>query len=165
MFCSKCGKENKDDASICVQCGAPLGEQEAAVARRSSGSGFWKGVLVGVIALVVMVMLIGVIGRLTCETPASVRTDDATGITANAATLNGDLTDFNDSVDAYVLFQWGTSSKSYLNETEARKVESTGRFSFDLTGLTSNTTYYYRVKADCGGYGTTYGKEKSFTTP
>jgi hypothetical protein len=40
-----------------------------------------------------------------------------------------------------------------------------GPFSFSLTGLTSNTTYYYRAKADSGNYGTTYGDEKSFKVP
>ena len=31
MFCSKCGKENPDDAKFCVNCQAPLGEAPAAV--------------------------------------------------------------------------------------------------------------------------------------
>jgi ferredoxin len=26
MFCTRCGKENRDDASFCVQCGASLGQ-------------------------------------------------------------------------------------------------------------------------------------------
>jgi hypothetical protein len=165
MFCSKCGKENKDDASLCIQCGAPLGRQEAAMPKKSSGSQFWKGFAVAIVAILAIWVLIGVFGRLTCETPASVVTNDATGVTANQATLNGDLTDFNDAVGADVSFQWGTSSKSYPNETDAEARETAGAFSFDLTGLTSNTTYYYRAKADSGGYGTRYGVEKSFTTP
>jgi uncharacterized membrane protein YvbJ len=32
MFCSKCGRENIDDAAVCVQCGATLGKQESPAA-------------------------------------------------------------------------------------------------------------------------------------
>ena len=145
MFCKKYGRE-KEKFSVME---------------------LWKGLAVATIAVLAIWVLIGVLSCSVLETPASVRTDDATGVTANSATLNGDLTDFNDAVDADVSFQWGTSSKSYPYETEAESMalETPGPFSFNLNGLTSNTTYYYRAKADCGGYGTTYGKEKSFTTP
>ena len=94
-------------------------------------------------------------------------TNDATEITANSATLNGDLTDLNDAVGADVSFQWGTSpieSKLYPNDTDS-EIRGTGAFSFVLTGLNSNTRYYYRAKADCGNYGTRYGDESNFTTP
>ena len=127
-------------------------------------SNFWKGIVFGVIAAVVICFLIGVVVYNNWETPASVVTNDATEVTANSATLNGDLTDLNDSVGADVSFQWGTSSESWPNETAAYLAKA-GAFSFSLTGLTSNTTYYYRAKADSGNYGTTYGDEKSFTTP
>jgi hypothetical protein len=127
-------------------------------------SNFLKGIVVGVIATMVIGVPIGVFGYLTCRTPASVRTNDATEVTANSATLNGDLTDLNDSVGADVSFQWGTSSESWPNETAAHLAKA-GAFSLSLTGLTSNTTYYYRAKADSGNYGTTYGDERSFTTP
>jgi len=132
-------------------------------------SNFWKGVVVGVIAAVVIGVPIGVIADNTRETPASVVTDDATGITANSATLDGNMTDLNDVVAADVSFQWGTTSlndsKSYPNETEGRAIDTAGEFNYDLTGLTSNTIYYYRAKADSGNCGTTYGDERSFTTP
>ena len=32
MFCSKCRKENIDDATVCVQCGATLSKQESPAA-------------------------------------------------------------------------------------------------------------------------------------
>jgi hypothetical protein len=133
---------------------------------RRIGSNFWKGIVVGVIAAVVTCLIIGVAVYNNCETPASVVTTDATEVTANSATLYGDLTDLNDSVGADVSFQWGTSSEPWPwpNETPAYLAKA-GAFSSTLTGLTSNTTYYYRAKADSGGYGTTYGDERSFTTP
>ena len=127
-------------------------------------SDLWKGIVVGVIATVVIGVPIGRFVFLTGRTPASVVTNDATEITANSATLNGGMTDLNDSVGADLSFQWGTSSESWPNETAAYLAKA-GGFSFGLTGLTSNTTYYYRAKADSGNYGTTYGDERSFATP
>jgi hypothetical protein len=166
MFCTKCRKENKDDASLCVQCGATLGKQESPVAEKSSGGKFWKGFVVAIVAIVAIWMVIGrFLGPLSCESPSSVATYDATGITANQATLNGDLTRFWDAPSTDVSFQWGTSSGSYPNETDAVARISVGAFSVVLTRLNSNTTYYYRAKADSGGYGTRYGDERSFTTP
>jgi uncharacterized membrane protein YvbJ len=47
MFCSKCGKKNKGDATVCVQCGATLGKQESPVAKKSSSSSFWKKASLG----------------------------------------------------------------------------------------------------------------------
>jgi hypothetical protein len=131
-------------------------------------SNFLKGIIVGIVATVAIGVPIAVIGYFGCRTPASVATNDATGVTANSATLNGDLTDLNDSWGGHVSFQWGTTSvndSKYQNETAGKAVDTTGAFSFDLTGLTSNTTYYYRAKVHCGNYGTTYGDEGSFTTP
>jgi hypothetical protein len=127
-------------------------------------SDFWKGVVVGVIATAVICSLIGVVVYNNFETPPSVVTNDATGITDTQATLNGDLTDLYGSVGADVSFQWGTSSESWPNETTAYLAKA-GAFSSSLTGLTSNTTYYYRAKADSGNCGTTYGDEMSFNTP
>ncbi len=126
-------------------------------------SDFLKGIVFGVIAAVVICFLIGVVVYNNYETPASVATNDATAVTANSATLNGDLTDLSDSVGVDVSFQWGTSSESWPNETPAYLAKA-GAFTFSLTGLTSNTTYYYRAKADSGNHGTRYGDEKSFTT-
>ena len=67
--------------------------------------------------------------------PTSVVTDDTTEVTAKSATLDGDLTDLNDSVSADVSFQWGTSSESWPNETAAYLAKA-GAFSLGLTGLT-----------------------------
>ena len=126
-------------------------------------SDFWKGIVVGVIATALICSLTGVVVYKTLNTPASVVTNDATGITDTQATLNGDLTDLGEAEPVYVSFQWGASSESYPNETEPRAAGKTGTFDYLLTGLTSNTTYYYRVKAV--GDHTVYGDERSFTTP
>ena len=92
----------------------------------------------------------------------SVATNDATGVTTSVATLNGNLTSLGTALTVEVSFQWGTSSGSYANETTHMVRTSTGAFSFELTFLSPNTTYYFRARAD--GDGTGYGSQKEFTT-
>jgi len=141
--------------------------QASPVAKKGSGSNFWKGFGIGILAILSIWILIGVVGSSVCESPPSVVTSDATEITANQATLIGELPSLGDAPSVDVSFQWGTSSGSYPNETEVEARETTGAFSFHLTGLNSNTTYYYRAKAVSNPieYGTRYGIEKSFHTP
>jgi hypothetical protein len=98
-------------------------------------------------------------------TPPSLATKDATGVTTNQATLNGHLTGLGSASGVDVSFQWGTESGSYTDETTMRTMTAAGAagaFSFDLTGLNADTSYYYRAKAV--GDGTSFGLEKSFTT-
>ena len=130
---------------------------------------------------VVLVVSMVLCGSLACaqlfddEMP-SVTTNDATGVTTNGATLNGDLTSIGTSRSLRVSFWWGTSSVSlasenetqyqyetipYPNETTAEVRKSAGTFSFELTRLSPNTTYYFRAIADRG---TGCGSEKTFTT-
>ena len=161
-MCPKCGTENKDDANLCSQCGATLGKQESLVPKKSSRGKSWKLYAIGIAIVVAILILISVCVFLV-KIPPGVETEDAAWITANSAVLNGTLTRLGDATSVDISFQWGTSSKSYPNETEAKAAVRTGTFEFALTGLTSNTTYYYRVKAV--GNSTTYGTEKSFTTP
>jgi len=96
-------------------------------------------------------------------TPPSVATIDATGIDADAATLNGDLTSLGTGSSVDVSFQWWTDSSSYLKETDKQALDGTGAFSFELTGLQPDTTYHFRAKAV--GDGTDYGSAQSFKTP
>ena len=162
IFCPKCGKENKGDASVCIHCAATLGKQETPVPRQSSEGGSWKRFVIGFV-IAVVILTLSVVGRsLTDTPPPQVVTNQATGTTANQATLNGDLTRRGETSPAYVSFQWGTSPHSYPNETEAEARGTAGAFSFDLTGLNPNTTYYFRAKAV--GYGTRYGCEQRFKT-
>jgi len=90
-------------------------------------------------------------------------TGSATSLTANSATLNGTINP-NGAVTIYY-FEYGTSS-SYGSETTKTNTGS-GTDSIPvtaiLTGLNSNTTYYYRIVAT-NNAGTIKGGQKSFTT-
>jgi hypothetical protein len=81
---------------------------------------------------------------------------------ATTATLHGTLDYLGTALTANVSFEWGTSPGSYSGETTPASTSDTGAFSFKLTGLSGNTTFYYRAKA--AGDGTAYGTEASFTT-
>jgi alpha-tubulin suppressor-like RCC1 family protein len=98
----------------------------------------------------------------TTTTPPTATTGDASSITTSSATLNGDLKSLGSASSVSVSFQWGTSPGVYGNETTVEVRGSTGAFQFNLGGLSSGTTYYYRAKA--AGDGTSYGMERSLTT-
>ena len=69
------------------------------------------------------------------------------------------------SFPLYVSFEYGEiQGGPYPFETPPMLMTQSGSFSYEVTGLTPNTTYYYRVKADAGERGITYGNEMSFTT-
>jgi hypothetical protein len=97
--------------------------------------------------------------------PPYVVTEAATNVNDKSADLNGRLASFGASDNVDVSFQWGTTPGGpYPNETTPQIMNDDGPFSFDLTGLGPDT-YYFRSKADGGVFGTSYGDEKSFTTP
>jgi uncharacterized protein (TIGR02145 family) len=103
---------------------------------------------------------------ITCKEPIAT-TNDATNILPSTATLNGvvNANSINDSI-TNVLFEYGITT-SYGSSIPAIPRSLTGSgystVSANLTGLLSDTKYYFRVKAiNCGG--TTYGNELSFNT-
>ncbi len=88
----------------------------------------------------------------------------ASSITTSSATLNGTVNANNATTT--VTFEWGTTT-SLGNSINATPNSVTGttntNVTANLTGLSANTTYYYRVKA-VSANGTTYGSTMSFTT-
>lgn len=88
----------------------------------------------------------------------------ASSITTNSATLNGTVNANNATTT--VTFEWGTTT-SLGNSINATPNSVTGtsntNVTASLTGLSANTTYYYRVKA-VSANGTTYGSTLNFTT-
>jgi len=91
----------------------------------------------------------------------TVTTDSATDVTTTTATLNGTVNANGLSTTAW--FEYGTLSGTYGNKTTTKSVSGSTdtKVSIGISGLTSGTTYYYRVVAQ-NSAGTSYGKEMSF---
>src|SRR3990172_3861778 len=79
--------------------------------------------------------------------PPTVTTGSATSITLSAATLNGTVNANGTSTTAW--FDYGTVSASYGGSSTTQMVTgtSTTPVSTGISGLSSGTTYYYRVAA------------------
>lgn len=98
----------------------------------------------------------------TCPSAPDVTTAAAGAFTNAKATLNASgVAANNDAITAYG-FKWGTTNA--CTNTQAASNLSSTTFSYQLTGLTAGTTYYFKAYAT-NGQGTTYGEVKSFTVP
>lgn len=98
----------------------------------------------------------------TLSTPPSTTTDNASNVGHFGAQLNGNLSALGSATSVNVSYQWGTKPGNYSGETAVQSMGAAGSFYANLSGLSQNTTYYYRAKA--AGHGTVYGSEKSFKT-
>src|SRR3990170_1972245 len=88
----------------------------------------------------------------------TVITNTATSVTSSGATLNGGVT--ANGLPTTAWFEWGTDSALSGAGTTATQFVGSGTTSQPvnaaLTGLSTGTTYYYRVAAG-NGSGTTQG--------
>lgn len=91
-------------------------------------------------------------------------TKDITSITTISATLNGSLTN-SDAANKITEkgFCWGTEKEPTIEGNHISKGSGTGTYSYSLTNLTNNTTYYVRAYVKTN-FGIVYGEEKCFTT-
>ncbi|MDP3297216.1 MAG: fibronectin type III domain-containing protein, partial [Thermodesulfovibrionia bacterium] len=99
----------------------------------------------------------------TLPIPPTATTNPATNINGDSATLNATVNPNGSAATVY--FEWGTTT-SYGNSTPSQSIgsgTSNVNVASNLTGLSPNTTYYYRVIATNAG-GTSYGYNMSFTT-
>lgn len=94
----------------------------------------------------------------------SATTNAATSVTTSGAMLNGNINANGSSTT--VTFEYGLTASYGLTVTATQSPVSgsvSTAVSKALTGLSSNTTYHYRVKCTNAG-GTTYGTDQTFTT-
>ncbi|MDZ7697900.1 MAG: SUMF1/EgtB/PvdO family nonheme iron enzyme [Deltaproteobacteria bacterium] len=96
-------------------------------------------------------------------TKPTVETGWATALTASSATLNATVNPNGESTTAY--FQYGTTDNYGSNTSTQNMGSGTSKQSVtsDLSGLSTNTTYHYRIVAT-SSEGTSYGDDRSFTT-
>lgn len=92
----------------------------------------------------------------------SVTTNTATNISSDFAALSGYINP-NGSNDTVYWFEWGTSSSLGNQTSRYNQGIAASNTSVNLSGLTQNITYYYRVAAQ-NSRGTVYGSVLSFTT-
>ena len=89
--------------------------------------------------------------------PPQVTTVAATNVTQTSATLNGYLDSLGydpgtcPSCSCIVWFKWKLSTATTWNETTPVSMATEGPFSANISGLTSNTTYYFEAFAKNGG--------------
>jgi outer membrane protein assembly factor BamB len=95
----------------------------------------------------------------------TVATAAASAVTGTSATLNGSVTPGGKAATAW--FEWGTSATLATFTTTATQSLPAGTtavlITFGLSGLTANTTYYFRAAASNSG-GTAKGDILTFTT-
>jgi hypothetical protein len=95
---------------------------------------------------------------------ASVTTSVASLVSTSTATLNGSITSQSGIASSTSRgFVYGTTSGIYTSTTSDTGTYGVGAFSKNLTGLTQNTTYYFKAFA-LNATSTNYGSELSFTT-
>jgi len=99
----------------------------------------------------------------TSVTPPTVTTGPATSATGRSATLNGTVNP-NGSSTTY-FFQYGTSTSygSTTSSINAGSGNSDVSAALSIRGLSSNTTYHYRLVATNSG-DTGYGSNETFNT-
>ena len=104
----------------------------------------------------------GEVSSFTTPTLPTVTTGATSNINASGATLSGNVTSDGGARVTSRGFLYGTNS-SNLTQT-VQSGTGTGSFTKALTGLTANTTYYYKAYAT-NSVGTVYGDVLAFTTP
>jgi len=91
----------------------------------------------------------------------SVTTNSPTNVNQNGATFNGSANGNGQTTNAW--FEWGATS--FFGNTTSQSFIGTGSqtYNFNVSGLSQNTTYYYRAVAQ-NTSGTVYGSIQSFST-
>ena len=103
-------------------------------------------------------------GDVVVTTPTVV-TNDASNVGATSATCGGRVnSDGNDAITERGIYYGEFPNPETAGTKMVHANKGTGLFSFNLTGLNPETTYYVKAYAT-NSKGTSYGVEKTFTTP
>jgi len=94
-----------------------------------------------------------------------ITTNAISGITQTAAVSGGNISNDGGAAVTARGVVWSTSSSPTIAlNTKTVNGAGTGSFSSNITGLSTNTTYYVRAYAT-NSVGTAYGNEQTFNTP
>lgn len=93
----------------------------------------------------------------------TITTKDATSVQSTTATINGEIVNNGGATITTRTLCWGTSAASLDNCQNFSGAPTINTFNYQITGLTANTTYYFRASAT-NEKGTGSGEVKSFTT-
>ena len=92
----------------------------------------------------------------------AVTTNPATNVASFSATLNGSVDPIGLTTSVY--FQYGTTTSYGLaTATQSKTGNTYQNVAANISGLTANTTYHFRIVAK-NSAGTTYGSDRTFTT-
>ena len=123
--------------------------------------------LSALVALATLVVFPALSGASAIDVPA-VSTNPASGVTANAATLNGTVNPNDPDVGASYTFSWGTDTSYGTNVTGTTPPGSLSQpVSEPISGLSPGHTYHFKLCATNAPEppgGTTCGSDSSFTT-
>lgn len=97
------------------------------------------------------------------EDRPEVTTDAATDITARSARLNGEIESSGISDITEYGFYYGTSSSTSTKKRVGSRIDEGDDFDYRLTGLRSDTRYYFKAYAR-NSEGISYGSVRSFFT-
>ena len=97
------------------------------------------------------------------KTIPTITTAEVTTITQTTATSVGTIVANGGATITTSGVCWSTTPNPTITSTKMSGSTATGSITFNLTGLTANTTYYLRAFAT-NAAGTAYGNEVSFTT-
>ena len=100
---------------------------------------------------------------LTATGPPVVTTNPATNLTSSSVNLNGSLDPHGLTTSVY--FQYGTTnSYGHTTPMQSQTGNTYRNITANISSLTTHSTYHFRIVA-ANSAGTTYGGDRTFTTP
>jgi hypothetical protein len=99
----------------------------------------------------------------TSASPVSISTNPASNISTTAATLNAFVNSLGNSASVQVYFNYGKTA-AYGYTTTPTRVTYPGTVSFQVTGLSAGSDYYFQAVAQTPDNLKSYGSSSIFTT-